>query len=138
MLNFREELDKAKQEAAEKHYLNEVEDVFSRLLKMLKESKPIEILSAREVVICISRKEFNLLHIQARCKTYGENECLINEDVLNTVPAGLSNQTLDYLKLVVEFVLRSQKIQYTTEYKPIIYDNITPASYPAYEIKAQF
>ena len=65
MLNFREELEKACKQAAEKHYLEEVETVFETLLKMLKESSPIEILSAREVVICISKKHQGLFHIHA-------------------------------------------------------------------------
>lgn len=131
MLNFREELEKACKQAAEKHYLEEVETVFETLLKMLKESSPIEILSAREVVICISKKHQGLFHIHASCKTYEENECIINRDIFDTTG------DLEYLKLVFEFVLRSQKMQYCTEYKPIKYDNITPAEYPAYEIRVQ-
>ena len=132
MRNFREELDRACLQAAQMHYLEEVENVFEKMLKMLKTSKPIEILSVREITICISKQNNpGLFHIQARCKTYEENECIINQDILDT------NGSLEYLKLVVEFVLRSQKLKYDSKYKPIKYDNITPAEYPAYEITVQ-
>lgn len=132
MRNFREELDRACLQAAQMHYLEEVENVFERMLKMLKESRPIQILSAREMVICVSKQKDNpaLFHIQARCMIY-EGECIINEDILDT------NGSLEYLKLVVEFVLRSQKLKYDSKYKPIKYDNITPDEYPAYEITVQ-
>lgn len=131
MLNFREGLDRACLQAAQMHYLEDVENVFERMLKMLKESRPIQILSARELIICVSKQNNpGLFHIQVRCEIY-EGACIINEDILDT------NGSLEYLKLVVEFVLRSQKLKYDSKYNPIIYDNITPAEYPAYEITVQ-
>ena len=131
MLNFREELEKTCRQAAEQHHLDEVENIFETLLKMFKESSTIEILTAKEVVICISKKSSGLFHIHATCKTYEENKCVINRDIFDTT------ENLECLKSVFEFVLRSQKLQYDIEYKPIKYDNITPAEYSTYEIRVR-